>query len=136
MLKVHFLAGARHLLAVVLLLPILAVSACDDVVRSDDGPIGGTYTGSANVQGATVSYHLTLPETATTSFEVAGTVEDGGREFEVKGTGIYDHPNIYFELVPLDGNVEDVFGVSAKVNSDDATITTLTSGKALVLHRN
>jgi hypothetical protein len=137
MLKIRLPTIVRSLVTpLALALPMLALSGCDNTMGTANRSISGTYAGSATTAAGTITYRLTLPEPGTESFNVSGTIADGGAPFEVRGTGIYDHPHMTFELVRLDGGVEDVFGVSATVNISGEAITIPARETTLVLRRN
>jgi hypothetical protein len=102
----------RRALAV-LALPALA--ACEGASAARPAVLAGTYAGG--------SLSLVIPEGQASPFAVHGTVTDARGTSEVRGTAVYQHPAISFELVRVSQGTESVFGVSGTVSESRREIT-------------
>lgn len=118
-----------------LVIPTLALSGCDSAVGTDATSIGGTYTGSATSKAGTVSYSLEIPDTESSAFAVTGTIYEDGKSFDVRGTAIYDHPRVTFELSRVDGDAEDLFGLSGEMSGSREMIVASSERTDLTLKR-
>ena len=125
----------RALLLLALALPL---SACDG--SDDDAALGGTYVGSAMLNGIGLAIELTIPgETESGPFTIsdgAATLSFGGDPTVTTftGTGTYTPPAATFDLDTGDAGIELPLS-SGTVSEDGSAISVSAEGQTLTLRR-
>lgn len=122
-------------LPLALALPVVALAGCESSVGADARSISGTYTGSVTSRAGSVSYTLGIAESESNSFAVTGSLVEDGESIAVRGTALYDHPNITFELSRIGGEAEDLFGLSGEVAGSGGSIIASGEEATLTLKR-
>ena len=87
----------RHLFTVLLAVSLLALPACDSGGGNEDPAIEGQWSGTANVDGAAVTFDATFNNSGG---EVSGngTLDLAGESYSTEVSGTYSYPNVSLTL--------------------------------------